>query len=525
MKKLFTSVALALALMSASAENYTCPLAINISGSVDMPAGDVTVSVTKQDNGKYTMDLKNFAMGDLGVGNIHIENVEATECGNVTALETQQTIQITQGDDASVEDWMGPRLGDLPILLKGQLKGGNFNAILNIPLAGGMIVGVKLGNDANQMGQLPNSGFEEFSEKSKEPIGWHSFYKGNLAGSLAGTAAGQRTWESEDKPESSEGTKSVMIKSSSIFSVSANGTITTGRIQAGAMTASNKKNCSFLDFSKTDLDVDNNPFYAVLTNKPDFIKMSVKYHVGERSAKDWSGKVETYSNYVTASAKAILTNGKYVQDPEVDDYNDNIIARAENKTIADTKDAWQEISIPFTYAKDKETPKAALVTISTCAEPGGGSKNSKDPDILYVDDVELVYNAGFKSVSFNNEELTDFDESGNINIEKYDKKVKPEDFTIVAEGAGAYVTKKITADDEATYVTITVTSNDLKTFVTRTVTFPGLVNGINKPQTVTLPNGINAIYNLAGQQVSSMTSGNVYIVKTTDGKTKKVIKK
>ena len=65
----------------------------------------------------------------------------------------------------------------------------------------------------------------------------------------------------------------------------------------------------------------------------------------------------------------------------------------------------------------------------------------------------------------------------------------------------------------------------LKTFVTRTVTFPGLVNGINKPQTVTLPNGINAIYNLAGQQVSSMTSGNVYIVKTTDGKTKKVIKK
>lgn len=241
MKKLFTSVALALALMSASAENYTCPLAVSISGSDDIPAGDVTVSVTKQDNGKYTMDLKNFAMGGMGVGNIHIENVEATECGNVTALETQQTIQITQGDDASVEDWMGPGLGDLPILLKGQLKGGNFNAILNIPLAGGMIVGVKLGNDANQMGQLPNSGFEEFSEKSKEPIGWHSFYKGNLAGSLAGTAAGQRTWESEDKPESSEGTKSVMIKSSSILSVSANGTITTGRIQAGDVSASNKK--------------------------------------------------------------------------------------------------------------------------------------------------------------------------------------------------------------------------------------------------------------------------------------------
>ena len=52
-----------------------------------------------------------------------------------------------------------------------------------------------------------------------------------------------------------------------------------------------------------------------------------------------------------------------------------------------------------------------------------------------------------------------------------------------------------------------------------------ITTGINKPQTVTLPNGINAIYNLAGQQVSSMTPGQVYIIKTTDGQTKKVIKK
>lgn len=52
-----------------------------------------------------------------------------------------------------------------------------------------------------------------------------------------------------------------------------------------------------------------------------------------------------------------------------------------------------------------------------------------------------------------------------------------------------------------------------------------IATGIKNVQAVTLPNGINAIYNLAGQQVSSMASGNVYIVKTTDGKTKKVIKK
>lgn len=36
---------------------------------------------------------------------------------------------------------------------------------------------------------------------------------------------------------------------------------------------------------------------------------------------------------------------------------------------------------------------------------------------------------------------------------------------------------------------------------------------------------VSAIYTLAGQQVGSMTPGQVYIVKTTDGQTKKVIKK
>lgn len=59
------------------------------------------------------------------------------------------------------------------------------------------------------------------------------------------------------------------------------------------------------------------------------------------------------------------------------------------------------------------------------------------------------------------------------------------------------------------------------------VTFEGttVAAGIHSTTTINKSNGVQAIYNLAGQQVCSMTSGNVYIVKTTDGKTKKVIKK
>lgn len=52
-----------------------------------------------------------------------------------------------------------------------------------------------------------------------------------------------------------------------------------------------------------------------------------------------------------------------------------------------------------------------------------------------------------------------------------------------------------------------------------------ITTGIKAPQATTKANNTTSIFSLAGQQVSSMTSGNVYIVKTTDGKTKKVIKK
>lgn len=52
-----------------------------------------------------------------------------------------------------------------------------------------------------------------------------------------------------------------------------------------------------------------------------------------------------------------------------------------------------------------------------------------------------------------------------------------------------------------------------------------ITTGIKAPQATTKANNATSIFTLAGQQISSMTSGNVYIVKTTDGKTKKVIKK
>lgn len=528
MKKIFTSVLMALAMMSASAEEYTCPLVLNVWGMGDESAGNVSVTVTKQDDGKYTMQLKNFSLGTtMPIGTIEMKDVDAVTCGNTVCLSSQQTIQIAAGDDESIDYWGGPALGDLAVLLKGQLKDGKFNAILNIPIAGSMIVGVKLGDDANNMSQLPNSGFEEFhtakaSSKltSDEPNGWHSFMSctGKYSAFVAGTT---HTFIDTDvrKGAESTNTKCVKIISSgmdmSFLSFSANGTITTGRLQANDLTATNQSNCSFLNFETTDTDDNGDPFYAVLNNKPDSLTMWVKHHAGKGNGTN-----------TNATVSALLTNGNYVQDPQIEQYKENIIAEANTTTIA-AKDEWEQISIPFTYSKTEETPKAALVTMSTCSVPGGGSKDNNDPDVLYVDDVELVYNAGIKSVSMDGSEIV-FDEYNSAEIKNYEGEITPELFTVEAEGAGAYVTTKISAeaDDPTTvYVTITVTSNDLKKYDVRTITFTGVSTGIAKATSSVMPTGVKAIYNLSGQQVSSMGKAGAYIIQRTDGTTVKVLKK
>ena len=330
MKKIFTLVAAALCSMSMMAKEYTCPLVVNMMGT-DMPVGDVKVNVDEQGEGKYTMSLLNFKMNDyMQIGNIVIKDVEATKCGNVIMLNAAKDIQITEGDDKNVE-WMGPGLGNVNIIFKGELKGDNFNAYLNIPLAGGMIVGVKLGENCNEMGQLPNAGFEKFHEasyssaKSQEPDGWHSFMSSTGKYASMVSSPVHTYASSEVRENAAEDNKqcvkivSTPVKVGPIVAASANGTITTGRLKAGNMDATSKDNCSFLDFNSTDVDANGDPFYAVLNNKPDAMKVWVKFKAGDGNKNP------------KATISALLTNGEYAQDPEDDKYAANI--RSEEHTL------------------------------------------------------------------------------------------------------------------------------------------------------------------------------------------------
>lgn len=525
MKKLFTIVAFALSALSMTAEEYTCPLKVVVEGTPTIATQ--TVTATAQTNGKYTLSLKNFKMGVQAVGNIEVKDVDAyTAANKVVMLSTQQTIQITAGDDPSVKSWIGPGLGNVPIFLRGEINRTTMNAILSISMDSPedpMNVRVELG-DVTNIGQIPNSDFELFHEekesylkKEDEANHWHSFM--NCTGGYASTAQTKHCWKSTDTRTGSTGKSSLEIKSRTVSILgtpvaSANGTVTTGRIQAGDMDAKSTKNCSYLDITKSDIDKNGDPYYTLLNSKPDAIEVWVKYTKGARTTDN--------EKNVYATISAAITDGSYYQDPEDKAYT-NVVATAKNDKI-ESLGTWEKLTVPFNYTTNSIDPKAILVTISTCSVPGGGSMSDSNQDDMFIDDMSLIYNAEMTSLKFKGKAI-DFDEDEQMYLASCDGKVDASDIEVDTNSKTAYVTKSLFDYDGNVVAIINVVSNDLKTTNRYVLLIEGATTGIEKPATVITPNGVQAIYNLAGQQVGSMTPGQVYIVKTTDGQTKKVIKK
>ena len=553
MKKIFTLIALAATSLSMMAKDYTCPLTVNVSGT-EMPCGDTQVGVTKQDNGKYTLSLENFSlMGMINVGSIVVKDVDAIDYNNgLTVINTQQTIQIAAGTTAGVDPttWLGPTLGDVPILLKGELKGDKFNAVLNINMSklGGMNVGVQLG-DITEMDQLPNSGFENYHKASvsleggepatsDEPNGWHSFMSASGDPTLVYLAGyAPHTFISDDVREfaTTNSKHSLKITAADMWVAIANGTVTTGRMNTGTATepTNTDLNYAWTDWTSTDVDANGDPFYAPLTGKPDALSVWLKYGQGDPNGP--KAKDHPY-----ATVTAIITDGTEYHEPVPSNTKyTNIVAEARNNKITSTNGEWKNFLIPFDYKSfeaNKANPRTILATISTNADAAMGS----DGDSILVDDIRLIYYNSLTGLSYKGHNYVI---DGN-DVKEWDSDkdyieiagpVSANDFETITDGKGAYVSITLVPDMDAngqplnngiTNGYITVTSNDLKEAEVYNMTIKDpTATGITKPQSITKPAGVKAIYNMAGQQVQSMQKGNVYIVKYNNGETKKIIKK
>ena len=240
--------------------------------------------------------------------------------------------------------------------------------------------------------QLRNSDFEApfvaapgQSATGTEPPYWHSF--GSLTGSWASTA------RSKDQISQSSDTRngigfSCKINARTVLLVAtANGNMTTGRVNAGSSSPADAANHNFTD------PADNN-FNEPWTSTPDSIRFWAKY------------TPNSATQYARASIY-IHDNAKF-SDPlgGVDSSAYRIVASAALEWQRGDQ-GWHQYTIPFNYADYahlNKVPKYILITFTTNKTPGSGNKN----DALYIDDIEMVYSPWLTDLKINGQTVDDF---------------------------------------------------------------------------------------------------------------------
>lgn len=510
MKKLFTLIAASLISLGSMAADYVTNIGITVNGQA-IPSQTRSITADKQDDGTYKFSLKNFfisAGGEvMGVGNIELSDISTTtdEAGN-TVLQTEQTISIASGDDTTVPFWMGPLLGEIPLKLNGTIDNNDvIKLTLDIPL-GTQTVFVALSSEACQ---IPNSDFELFhtetinGKSSEEPNHWHSFMsctgKDDLV-SMVSKVVHTYPETSELRPGTT-GKSCVKLVSGNvkvlIFDNVANGTLTTGRLQAGSATPTSTDNCAFLDMSSTDKDGNGDPFYTELRATPDSIAVWVKFK---------QGKVDTKNPYATVSA--IITDGTKYQDPGG---NDNYVAKA-NSRIESNGFVWQRISCPFVYQNNGMEPKAILVTLSTNETPSKASTS----DVMYIDDLTLIYNSKLKDIQMDGVTIPGFDpDTKEYNVDNIDLST----LTFEPEAEGIVQVFQF-EDNDCVY--ITSFSEDLLSSTTYTINY-NTITGVSVTEQKPAARKVVGTYNLNGQKVPANAKG-IVVTKYSDGTAVKSVK-
>lgn len=111
---------------------YKSDLSVRVLGSTSQPA-ETNINLIES-KGTYSLELKNFVLKGLGVGNIKVTNLDVAD----NTYTTSQTITITEGDDPSINDWIGPTLGEVPVKVVATVNGDQMVAQITIKNFSGM---------------------------------------------------------------------------------------------------------------------------------------------------------------------------------------------------------------------------------------------------------------------------------------------------------------------------------------------------------------------------------------------------
>lgn len=500
MKKIFTLLLVAMTAVVARATDYIVPVTVVVNDVTSEQLGEFSIV---ENDGLYDISLKNFVLdsenGPMGVGNVELKGIQPYQDGKATLFVTEKEVTMTDGDNPNVVVWMASMLPPVNVLLRGKIEGEHLYMNLDIDLMEtmGQLIQVTVGEGY----QMPNPSFELWhpsDETHVEPDGWHSFE--SATGALM-AFAGHHLTKSKN---AHSGYACARIYSSSIFGIVANGTMTTGRLNADAMSATDPANNAYLDTSMPDVDGAGMPFYIPMYSRPDSIAVWVRFR---------QGSVNLEHPYATISA--VITDGTYYQDPEDKEYT-NVVAKAKNNKIATTDGEWVRFTAPFVYTENAVEPQAILVTVSTNADAGQGS----DGDEVLVDDIEFVYNAKVTSLKVNGQEVPGFSPDVFEYEMELEQGVTTEDIEVVVEGKSAHVIKDVSFTD-SNVCTVIALGGDMKHMSTYVIREKGSGTGIRSIKTAA---GQPAYYMLDGRQAKTLAPGRIYIRRQADGTVTKILR-
>lgn len=165
-----------------SSTDYSDNLVVVINGENTLPQ-ETTIKVSKMSDGSYTLSLNDFMLvaGEeiLPVGNIVLEGLTATEENGTISFSTNQAILIQPGSTGSAEDWAGPMLGEVPIVMTAKVSGGKMKCEIDIDMTVmlGQVINVYFGVVNNlETEALPDAeGVHVVLSRTFQP-GWSTLY-------------------------------------------------------------------------------------------------------------------------------------------------------------------------------------------------------------------------------------------------------------------------------------------------------------------------------------------------------------
>ena len=164
MKKILFSALCAMIAFTANAQglSFTGNLEVTVDGKGGSMPAEVLLT-NGQDEDHVNLSIKNFRLSDgandMYIGNIVIEGVNIEEDttnpeGDIAILKCSKNITIQPGTEPNDAEWLGPMLGEIPVVLEGNFDTENMSLNVNIDIdfqTLGQIINVKFASEDYKM--------------------------------------------------------------------------------------------------------------------------------------------------------------------------------------------------------------------------------------------------------------------------------------------------------------------------------------------------------------------------------------